>query len=133
VLFYEAEQPVNTSLVFEKLVQDLSPIKISTTIPTDIEPSDLSLAMSKLPLPTGEDSSQSFIMVPPATHAPEPATVDFLVIRTNWLYRRQPRIFRFSPDCFKRLLPTGGIEKTSFDYKDVLDVTRMDEKNFIIK
>ena len=42
------------------------------------------------------------------------------------------RIFRFTDDCFKRIVPSSGAEKHIFDYQDVLDVTIIDSNNIII-
>jgi len=136
VLFYECEQPVDTSQVLDKLVQDLSHIKISTVIPTEVEPEELtSEDVKELAVSVKSDITipdQSFIFIPNASKLEQAHDVDFVVTRTNWLYRRQVRVFRFSDDCFKRLIPATGEEKTIFDYKDVLDITIIDSNNIII-
>jgi len=155
VLFYECEQPVNTSQVLDKLVQDLSHIKISTIIPKEVEPEELTPEDAKTLAVSMKDNNvnnndnnkddnnvnkntanpaaeQSFIFIPNASKLEQEQDVDFVVTRTNWLYRRQVRIFRFSDDCFKRLLPSTGEEKNIFDYKDVLDITILDNNNIVI-
>jgi len=138
VLFYESDQPVNTSQVLDKLVQNLSHIKISTVIPTEVQPDEFTPEdiqihnSSSSQTKTSVIPDQSFIFIPAAAKVEQAHVVDFTVTRTNWLYRRQVRIFRFSDDCFKRLIPSTGEEKHIFDYKDILDITMVDSSNIII-
>ncbi len=62
MLFYECEQPVNTSQVLDKLVQDLSHIKISTIIPKEVEPEEFTPEEEKtLAISTTKDSADNVI------------------------------------------------------------------------
>eukprot|EP01117_Protostelium_nocturnum_P001079 TRINITY_DN11405_c0_g1_i1.p1 TRINITY_DN11405_c0_g1~~TRINITY_DN11405_c0_g1_i1.p1 ORF type:complete len:633 (-),score=181.22 TRINITY_DN11405_c0_g1_i1:50-1948(-) len=63
----------------------------------------------------------SFVFIPKFSNELE--DVDFIVIRTNWMYKRQVRRLRFKTDCFIRVLPGTGETLESFEYKDILDVT----------
>ncbi|GAM28935.1 hypothetical protein SAMD00019534_121110 [Acytostelium subglobosum LB1] len=53
------------------------------------------------------------------------------VIRTNWYSRHQIRRFRFTPNCFLRL--ADGHVRETFQYQSVLELTRVDNKNIVIK
>lgn len=62
----------------------------------------------------------------------EKEEVDFVVTRTNWMYRRQTRRYRFKQDCFVRILPGTTNVKDRFDYVDVFNVTLTSETSMII-
>jgi len=59
--------------------------------------------------------------------------IDFAVQRTNWLYRRQGRMYRLSLDKWMRLLPYNAHIQETFTYPDIFDITSTDPTNIIIR
>lgn len=76
-------------------------------------------------------SMESFILLP--SESQMDVEKDFVVTRTNWLYRRQERVFRFKLENFARILPNSLTIKETFEYKDVFDITVTDPQNMIIR
>jgi len=74
---------------------------------------------------------ESFILLPSKEDLD--AEREFVVTRTNWLYRRQERIFRFSDECFMRILPDSNTVKERFEYKDILEVTITNPADMVIR
>ncbi|KAH3757205.1 hypothetical protein Pelo_11026 [Pelomyxa schiedti] len=62
-----------------------------------------------------------------------PLDVDFVVLRTNWYWRHQKRIFRLSLDNFFRLDPESFEVRETFNYREVEQITISDERHVVIK
>jgi len=67
-----------------------------------------------------------------SSYTPNPDDVEIEVIRTNWLWRNQKRIFRFSTKKFMRLLPENKEIKEIFDYGDVQEIILRGKNNIVI-
>jgi len=65
---------------------------------------------------------ESFILLPSPKTNHDLEELDFTVTRTNWLYRKQTRRYRFKGDHFARIIPGTGVVKETFNYMDVLDL-----------
>jgi len=61
-----------------------------------------------------------------------PADIEIEVIRTNWLWRNQKRIFRFTTKKFMRLLPETKEIKETFDYGDIQEIILRGKNNIVI-
>lgn len=94
------------------------------------------LRISKVDLPLEEETKseesdpEDFVFIPREDSKED---VDILVTRTNWLYRRQERRYRFKEEEFQRIIPGSGTVKESFAYKDVLDITFLDDTDIVIR
>ena len=58
--------------------------------------------------------------------------IDYYVTRTNWYWRHQIRIIRFSNDCFYRLDEEYRM-KEKFEYENVSEIIQTDYEHVIIK
>lgn len=97
--------------------------------PETLIPFKASHPVSPIPSPlkeSWETAEDSFVFVP------SPEERDFLVTRTNWMYRRQNRIFRLSKECFTRLLPNGEDVQEKFSYQDIFEISITGEQDIVI-
>jgi len=122
--------PNHSSIKISKIVHD----DIETEISKSIQESQQKPEPIKIVIPVQNDLTleDSFIMIHD-TKALESEEIDFIVTRTNWLYRRQMRRYRFKQDNFLRILPGSAVVKEEFEYKDVFDITMTTETSMIIR
>jgi len=161
VLFYEREEIIDFQFVDQSLIgshvnlskmntpespvdDQTSVIKISRVRRPDIE-TQLQLSILEeeekekkveppAPVKEGSPSDESsFVFIGSDDDIDQTKEIDFEVQRTNWLYRKQGRIFRFTKTCFMRVMPQTGAVKEQFDYKDVLNISLLNSTNLIIK
>jgi len=63
----------------------------------------------------------------------QPTDIEIEVIRTNWLYRCQRRLFKFTDTHFIRIQPENGHYKETFQYTEVAEIDFRNSSNLIIK
>jgi len=62
----------------------------------------------------------------------QPNDVEIEVIRTNWLWRNQKRVFRFTAKKFMRIIPDTKEIKETFEYTDVQELIMRGKNNMVI-
>jgi len=125
------------------LIETLNPTPPTTGSKTDI--SDKEKKIDSPPLSNGNNSvvlnggkptsesmaeeEQSWYLV----GANQPTDIEIEVIRTNWLYRAQKRIFKFTDVHFIRIQPENGHHKDTFLYPEVSEIQFTNTSNLVIK
>jgi len=131
-LLPKKEVQKNNNNEFVDLVPDRPAIeKPPPEVPVDSEKTELNVS----------DIQQSVLLQKPQKSKPEEANqnvdlsedgIDIEVVRTNWYWRHQRRVYRFAETSFMRL-GTDGTVKDTFDYDTVKEIIFTDHYNIIIK
>eukprot|EP01119_Soliformovum_irregulare_P008684 TRINITY_DN21784_c0_g1_i1.p1 TRINITY_DN21784_c0_g1~~TRINITY_DN21784_c0_g1_i1.p1 ORF type:complete len:543 (-),score=119.88 TRINITY_DN21784_c0_g1_i1:8-1636(-) len=147
IVFYERESDHISDIEQEEpdlfqSIMELTHVKISKFEPSDIEAEIQAEISAQIrghldqptpspPLPSSDEDT--FVIISRDEDVDTLYDVDFMVLRTNWLYRKQERRYRLSREHFLRIIPGLETVKESFNYTDVLDVTLTDPSNMIIR
>jgi glutaredoxin len=83
------------------------------------------------PRPVAEDPTAVTVGMKVPEKVEVEGVVDFPCIRTNWYWRHQKRVYRFTPKNWYRIDPTLLV-KDVFSYQDVKSIIETDQLNMII-
>lgn len=122
------EVPEPTKIV--PLVVSEPKIEVPQPVVTPVTKVDISADKSQIAVSTIMSGDTSFYFMNPSLDKPFD---DFIAERTNWIYKRQTRLYRLAADKFFRMDPHTQDLKDTFEYIDVCQIYITDNKNLILK